>query len=102
MGYRQLKISDLSGEELQDSESVTVVVKSAGKVFDCSVEELKALKPLSNVVEVEARYPSGQVSTLLVNKTEFAKVVTDDMLASFDSSRGRRSGFSPVRNGSSV
>ena len=57
---------------------------------------------MSNVVELEMRYASGQVATVLVAKADFTKLVPDDMLAGFDSSRGRRSGYSPSRNGVSV
>lgn len=102
MAYRQVRISDLTGVELDDKDAVEVTVKHAGKKFDCSSEELKALKPVTNVVELELRYASGQVGTILVSKTEFSKVIPDDKLEGFDSSRGRRSGYSPRTNGSSV
>ena len=101
MAYRQVRISDLTGVELSDQDAVEVTVKSAGKKFDCSTEELKALKPVQNVLELEVRYSSGQVGNMLVSKTEFSKVVSDDKLDGFDSSRGRRSGYSP-RNGAPV
>lgn len=96
MGFKSLRVSDISGVELTDAEVVTVVVKNAGKVFDASADELKALKAVNNVVELEYRYPSGQVSTVLVPKAEFSKLIPDDKLAGFDSNRGRRSGFSPL------
>lgn len=99
MAFRQVRISDLTGAELDDKEAVEVTVKGAGKKFDASAEELKALKPLSNVIELELRYASGQVGTMLVSQTDFKKVVPDDKLAGFDSSRGRRSGYSPRTNG---
>lgn len=102
MGYRQLKISDISGQELADSDAVTVVVKTAGKVFDCHIEELTALKTVNNVVELEIKYPAGDTRTVLVPRVEFSKLISDDKLATFDSSRGRRSGYSPTRNGSPV
>ena len=97
-----MRVSDLSGMELDDSQVVTVNVKNAGKIFDASVEELKALKTVNNVMELELRYPSGQVSTALVMKAEFQKLVPDDKLESFPSNRGRRPGFSPRMNGSPV
>lgn len=99
MGYKQLRVSDISGVELSDKEAVEVTVKSASKKFDCSTEELKAFKPIANVVELEVKNANGEVSTVLVTKTEFSKLIPEDKLASFDSSRGRRSGFSPRSNG---
>lgn len=98
MGYKQLRVSDISGVELSDAEAVSVVVKDAGKVFDASESELKALKPVTNVVELEYRYPSGQVATVLVSRTDFDKLIPKDKLAGFDSNRGRRSGYSPTKS----
>lgn len=102
MGFRSLRVSDLSGIELSDSEVVTVVVKNHGKVFDCHPDELKTLKGVSNVEELELRYPNGESKTLLVTQAEFGKVIPADKLEGFDSSRGRRSGFSPKTNGASL
>ncbi|SIC58980.1 hypothetical protein [Mycobacteroides abscessus] len=102
MGYKQLRVSDISGRELTDDEAVTVVVKNAGKVFDAAADELTALKAVNNVVELEYRYPNGQVATVLVPKAEFNKLVPEDKLAGFDSNRGRRSGYSPKQNGALV
>lgn len=100
MGFKSLRVSDLSGVELQDSEVVTVNVIDAGKIFDASAEELKALKPVTNVVKLQLRYASGQVADVLVSKTEFDKLISADKLAGFDSNRGRRSGYSPTaKNG---
>jgi hypothetical protein len=98
MAFRQVRVSDLTGNELADSDVVTVVVKQAGKVFDAARDELVGLKPVTNVQELEYRFPSGEVQTVLVSKVEFSKLVPDEKLETFDSSRGRRSGFSP-KNG---
>lgn len=102
MGFVQKRLSDISGIELDDSEVVSVTVKEAGRVFDATADELKGLKPINNVLTLEYRYPSGQVATLLVSKTEFNKLVPEDKLESFPSNRGRRPGYSPQRNGSSL
>jgi hypothetical protein len=99
MGFKSLRVSDISGVELQDSEVVTVNVIDAGKIFDAHPDELKQLKPLKDVLKLQLRYASGQVADLLVTKAEFEKLVPDDKLAGFDSNRGRRSGYSPARNG---
>ena len=98
MGYKSIRTSDISGQDLSDDEVVTVVVKDAGKVFDATKEELASLKPIGNYVELEYRFPDGDVKTVLVSKASFAQLIPDDKLAGFDSHRGRRAGFSP-RNG---
>ena len=103
MGFVQKRYSDVSHTELADDDALTVHIKSASKVFDCSHDELKKLKTVNNVEELVVTYPGGQVSTLLVTKTELNKLVTDEQIAGFDSARGRRSGYSPTaRNGSSL
>lgn len=102
MAFRQMRVSDISGQDLSDSEVVTVVVRSAQKVFDAHVDELTPLKALSDVEELDLRYPNGETKTILVTKAEFSKLVPGDKLAGFDSSRGRRSGYSPTRNGAVV
>lgn len=98
MGFRQIRTSDLTGNELKDEDVVTVVVRTANKVFDATAEELAPLKRVTNIVELELRHPDGNTETVLCTQTEFAKVVTPEKLESFDNSRGRRSGFSP-KNG---
>lgn len=100
MGFRQIRTSDLTGEEIKDNEVLTVVVKSASKVFDTTAEEMAGLKRMTNVFELEYRYADKEPETVLCTKAEFEKVVSTEKLESFDSARGRRSGFSPVKNGS--
>lgn len=99
MGFKSLRVSDLSGVELNDEEVLTVNVIDAGKIFDCHPDELKQLKTLNNVLKLQVRQASGQVYDLLVTKTEFEKLVPADKLEGFDSNRGRRSGYSPRNNG---
>lgn len=99
MGFKNIRTSDISGIELNDNEVVTVNVIDAGKIFDASPEELKALKPVTNVMKLQLRYASGQVEDVLVTKAEFSKLIPDDKLASFPSNRGRRPGYSPKANG---
>lgn len=70
-------------------------MKDAGKKFEASADELKAMKPVNNVVELEYVYPSGQRETVLVSRTEFNKLVPPEKLESFPSNRGRAPGYSP-------
>lgn len=98
MAFKSVRVSDISGNELKDEDVVTVTVKSAGKVFDASAEELAGLKRLTNVVELEYKHPDGNAETVLCTQAEFSKIVTSEKLETFDASRGRRTGFSPRRD----
>lgn len=95
MAYRSIRISDISGETLSEDQLVTVVVRSAGKIFDASEQELASLKRLTNVEQLELRHANGKTEEILVDKAEFQKLVTAEVLARADAIRGRRSGFSP-------
>lgn len=95
MGFRQIRTSDLTGNELKEEDVVTVAVKTHGKVFDATAEELASLKRLTNVIELEYRHPDGNVETVLCSNTEFSKLVTPEKLEEFDNLRGRRTGYSP-------
>jgi hypothetical protein len=105
MGFRQIRTSDLSGGELKDDEVVTVAVKShpdltdGGRVFDAAQDELAGLKPVTNLVQLELRYADGTTKDVLVTKTDFSKVVPDEVLKNADSLRGRRTGYKPGSNG---
>lgn len=94
LGFKQLRTSDLSGEIVEDDKVLTVSVD--GKVFDCTGEELKALKTVEGLLELEVRDSAGQSSTLYATKAEFTKLVTDEKLAGFPSTRGRRPGYRPT------
>lgn len=101
MGRKIVPTSDISGRDLLDEELVTVVIKSAGKRFDAARDELAALKTVSNVEELEYQYPSGERETVLVTKAELNKLIPAEKVESFDSSRGRRTGQSPLIKSSS-
>lgn len=107
MGFKQVRTSDLSGADLPDDQVVTVYVRNHpdledGRVFDASRDEMSGLKPITNMVELEMKdLTSGQTSQVTVTKADFAKLVPEDKLKAFDSTRGRRSGFKPNGNGNS-
>lgn len=96
MGYISRRVSDLSGEVLEDKDVVTVVVRSEGKVFDAAASELAGLKAITNVVQLEFRHANGETETVLCTKGDFEKVVSPEVLANADSIRGRRSGYKPT------
>lgn len=96
IGYKQIRTSDLTGNELKDQDVITVAVRTEGKIFDASAEELSTLKRLTNVIELEYRHPDGNVETVICTQAEFSKIITPEKLETFDSLRGRRSGFKPA------
>lgn len=98
MAFKSIRVSDLTGKELADDDVVTVVVRSENKVFDASAEELASIKRLANVVELELRHANGDTEQVICTQAEFDKVVSADVLAKADSTRGRRTGFSPLRS----
>jgi hypothetical protein len=98
LAFKSVRVSDLTGKELKDEEVVTVVVRAEGKVFDSSAEELSSIKRLTNVVELELRHANGDTEQIICTQAEFEKVVSADVLAKADSTRGRRTGFSPLRS----
>jgi hypothetical protein len=104
IAFKQIRTSDLTGEVIDDTDIVTVVVKGhpalAGdsKVFDTTEKELEALKTVTGLVELELRLPGG-TRTVMATAAELAKVIPDDTLKGFDSARGRRTGYKPVGNG---
>lgn len=72
---------------------ITVVVRSPGKLFDATAEELAPIKRVTNVVELELRHSDGTTEEVIVNKADFGKVVTAEVLAKADIIRGRRNGY---------
>lgn len=95
MGYVSNRTSDISGEIVSDDAVITVVVRSLGKLFDATAEELSPLKRVTNVVELELRHPDGSSEEIIVNEADFDKVVTPEVIANADSIRGRRNGYRP-------
>lgn len=97
MGIRNVRFSDLSGKTLDDETAVTVVVRSAGKLFDADIKELAALRRVTDVVELELRHGDGKVEQILVNQADFNKLVSKEVLAGADTIRGRRRGYKPSK-----
>ncbi|MEV0360120.1 hypothetical protein AB0H71_29080 [Nocardia sp. NPDC050697] len=97
MGYQVVhqRTSDLTGEIIPDNEVVTVALRSQGKVFDATAAELSGLKLLSNVVELEYRYPDKEPESVFCTEAELAKLIPADKMEKFDALKGRRTGYSP-------
>ncbi|GAA1099651.1 hypothetical protein GCM10009648_43850 [Tsukamurella spumae] len=94
------RVSDVSGEELDEGTYVNIVVKNHDdldepKQIDVSEVEAKSIKTVSGLVELEFRAANGDSRTVFATKTELAKVVSVDILKRADGTRGRRKGYRP-------
>ncbi|WP_064256362.1 hypothetical protein [Rhodococcus sp. HS-D2] len=103
MGLVSRRISDVSGEELNELTYVNIVVKGHSKLgeakqIDVSEAEAKSIKLVSGLVELEIR-PSGQAArTVFATEAELAKVVPIEVLERADGVRGRRKGYRPTQD----
>ena len=91
-----MRTSDISGEIVSDDAVITVVVRSLGKLFDVTAEELLPRKRVTDVVELELRHPDVTSEEVIVTKADFDKLVTPEVLANADSIRGSRIGYRPA------
>jgi|SRR4051794_28473826 hypothetical protein len=103
MAFRQIRVSDLTGEVIDEDKVVEVTIRSHpdledAKRFDSQPSELKDLKPLEGLVELELRTAAGTVGTMYLNTEDFDAVIPQEKVKAFDSTRGRRTGYRP--NGS--
>ncbi|MBM4646547.1 hypothetical protein GS464_29465 [Rhodococcus hoagii] len=100
MGLVSRRISDVSGEELDELTYVNIVVKSHSKLeeakqIDVSEAEAKSIKTVSGLVELEFRHANGDTTTVFATEAELGKVVSLEVLSAADGIRGRRKGFRP-------
>jgi hypothetical protein len=104
IGYRSIRVSDLSGQIIPENEVLTVIVRNhadspENKVFDCTAAELAELQGLDDIVELELKWPNGVTQTVVTTRENFDTVVPPEQLKGFDSARGRRSNYRPGTNG---
>ena len=102
MGIKNIVVSDISGEEIEDGQVVELVVRNhpkleAPKRLDVAESEIAGLKSAANVVTVEIKR-NGVVETKSLTLAEFDKVVPKKALDNGAPTRGRRKGFSPSAN----
>lgn len=104
MAKEQVTRSDVTGNLIEESNVVNVVIKghpklSEAKQIDSSAEELAPLKFATGLVEIEFRPASGQSYSRFITATELEKVVPLEVLQEANGTRGRRPGTSPRLNG---
>lgn len=102
MGLVSRRISDVSGDELDESTYVNIVVKSHSKLdeskqIDVSEAEAKSIKTVNGLVELELRPANGPSVTVFATQTELHKVAPLDVLLKADGTRGRRKGWTPSK-----
>lgn len=99
MGIKQVIVSDITGEEVVNGGAIEITVRNHpsfdDKRLDALVGELDALKTVSNLVTLEVKDASGQVSEVYCTAAELAKVIPDAILEAAPGTRGRKPGWSP-------
>lgn len=103
MGLVSRRVSDVSGEELDELTYVNIVVKGHSKLdeakqIDVSEGEAKAIKTVNGLVELELRPANGAATTVFATEAELGKVVPVDILQRADGTRGRRKGWTPNKD----
>lgn len=100
MAIRNIRVSDITGAELKDDDSIHVVVRDHPKLngpkqLDAASGELEALKTVNNLVHIEIRRADGTTKEVAATVTELEKVIPLDVLEKADGLRGRRKGYRP-------
>lgn len=96
----QIYLSDLSGEEIKGEDRVQVTIRNHPKLdddkrFDAHKDELETLKTVNNLVTLELAFSDQPPKRIFVTVTELEKLIPLEKMAGLDSTRGRRTGFSP-------
>lgn len=91
--------SDITGNIVTNGDALEVIVRHpvfGDKKLDAIKGELDALKTITNIVTVEVKDRSGQVSEVQCTAAELAKVIPDAVLEKAQGTVGRRRGFKPA------
>lgn len=105
MAVKNVIVSDISGEEIEDGQVVELIVRShpnldEPKRFDVSASEVDGLKSATSVVTVEVKR-GQEIQTVNMTLAEFDKVVPKKVLVNGAPTRGRRKGTRLNGNGGS-
>src|SRR3712207_1180241 len=80
IAFRQIRISDLTEEVIDDQNVVEVTIRSPpdldeAKRFDSQPAELKDLRPMEGLVELELRTQTGTTGTMYILREDFDAVI---------------------------
>lgn len=92
------KVSDISGTEAAEAEFASLIVRQHPKVdqpkmLDVLPGELEDLKEVGDLVILEVKQADGQQKEMYVKYTDFAKLVSDEVVTNAAGTRGRRPGM---------
>lgn len=92
-------MSDISGQEAEESEFTKLVIRShphveGARQLDVLKSEVEKIKGADNLVTLEIG-DNGDRRELVLSLTDFRKMVKDDVAQAAPGTRGRRPGFSP-------
>lgn len=93
-------VSDISGQEADESQFTKMVVRShpaikEPKQLDVLPAEVEGLKGAKDLVTLEIGN-NGEKVEVVVTLADFRKLVKDEVVKSAPGTRGRRKGFSPT------
>lgn len=99
MALKQVTVSDISGNEVENGDAIEVTVRNHptfdDKRIDAIKGELDALKTVDNLVTLEVKDGTGKVTEVFCTAGELAKIIPDKILEAAAGTRGRRPGWSP-------
>lgn len=100
MAYKTVRLSDVTGAELKDDEVVTLTIRLDDDVkqADTTQEELKTLKTVTGLVEIEVKIAVGEGYRVYATRAELEKWIGADKLKALPGNRGRRPGYKPNGN----
>lgn len=93
-------VSDISGQEADESQFTKLVVRShpaitEPKQLDVLPSEVEGLKGAKDLVTLEIGNNGDRVE-VVVSLADFRKLVKDEVVKAAPGTRGRRKGFSPT------
>lgn len=101
MAIVQRMSSDISKTEGEESEFVTLVIRSMegidqAKALDVLPKEIEGLKPMKDVVRLEVHTKFGQPQELIVSLKDFKTLAPDmdEVMSAARNYKGRRPGVS--------
>jgi hypothetical protein len=103
MAYRNIRVSDISGTEIDEASAVEIVIRrhphlDESRRLDASEAEIAGLRTMDDLVSLQVRRANGTVDQVFCTLAGFRQVVPDSALEGATSTRGRRPGYRPRGN----